>query len=609
MTHPGPELAEYVDGTLTASPPHGSTSTSGPAPPAARGRLALAAGRLGGDPEPAPPPPGLADVAIAEAAGESRSSAARGIRPSRDLASHRPRPTTPRWLAIAGAAAVIALVALIVPKLGQPGSSPASMAAGAADTAQPAASTVEVQHVDYGTRLPGRVRGRLRQRGRGTGWSPRRPSRARPPPPARSPRSPARMRRRSSYPNAFPPPHAVSTGLRQSGRHPDPGDPRSLRGTTRIPGRLPPEPRRRPRAQRRPGRGGLGPRLRSPRHGTVPAALSLGNRRAFCLWEDAAAMTEQLRNVIVIGSGPAGYTAALYAARANLRAARPEGLDAGGQLMLTTDVENYPGFADGIMGPELMEQMEKQAAALRRRDPAPATSPRSTCPTARSASGPATRPGAPQTLIIATGATARWLGVPGEERLRGPRRLAPAPPATASSSGTASSSSSAAATPRWRRRRSSRSSRRKVTIVHRRDEFRASKIMQDRALAQPEDRGPRGTPSSRRSSATSARRPACVCATRQDRRDDASCRPTACSSRSGTTRTPRCSSGQLETRRRAATSSCRSRATATNVPGVFAAGDVADHDLPSGGHGRGPGVQGGDRRGAAPRRGAAHARE
>jgi thioredoxin reductase (NADPH) len=189
------------------------------------------------------------------------------------------------------------------------------------------------------------------------------------------------------------------------------------------------------------------------------------------------------RKVIIVGSGPAGYTAAIYAARANLTPLMVSGLQSGGQLMLTTLVENYPGFVDGIMGPELMESMRKQAERF------------GTDMIAEDAAAVdfSRRPFVVQvgetayeadTVIAATGATAKLLGLPGERELMG-RGVS----TCATCDGfffkdqnimVVGGGDSALEEALYLARLG-----RQVQLVHRRDVLRASKIMQDRVLANP----------------------------------------------------------------------------------------------------------------------------
>ncbi|HEX7746851.1 MAG TPA: thioredoxin-disulfide reductase [Micromonosporaceae bacterium] len=197
---------------------------------------------------------------------------------------------------------------------------------------------------------------------------------------------------------------------------------------------------------------------------------------------------DEVRNLIIIGSGPAGYTAAVYAARANLRPLVIEGVQSGGALMTTTDVENFPGFPDGIMGPELMDAMRKQAERfgaefitddVTRVELADTGVPGSGAVSTAYVGEAAYRGRA---VILATGSAWRPLGVPGEQEFLG---HGVSSCATCDGfffrgqhvvvvGGGDSAMEEATFLTRFAE---------SVTIIHRRDEFRASKIMAARALS------------------------------------------------------------------------------------------------------------------------------
>jgi len=195
-------------------------------------------------------------------------------------------------------------------------------------------------------------------------------------------------------------------------------------------------------------------------------------------------MAQHHSRVLIIGAGPAGYTAAIYAARANLKPTLVQGLQPGGQLTITTDVENYPGFADVIQGPWLMEQMAKQAEHVGTKLVFDSIVSCDLGQRPFKAVGDSGDIYSADALIIATGAQARWLGLPSEKKFQGFGVSA-----CATCDGfffrgkevaIVGGGNTAVEEALYLTNHAT-----SVTLIHRRDRFRAEKIMQERLFANP----------------------------------------------------------------------------------------------------------------------------
>jgi thioredoxin reductase (NADPH) len=196
------------------------------------------------------------------------------------------------------------------------------------------------------------------------------------------------------------------------------------------------------------------------------------------------AMGEIRSKVLIIGSGPAGYPAAIYAARANLKPVLVQGMAPGGQMTITTDVENYPGFADVIQGPWLMEQMEAQARHVGTQLVLDTIVDIDLTRRPFRAVGDSGDVYVGETLIICTGAQARWLGLPSEKKFQGFGVSA-----CATCDGfffrgkdvaIVGGGNTAVEEAIYLTQHAT-----KVTLIHRRDAFRAERIMQERLFANP----------------------------------------------------------------------------------------------------------------------------